>query len=68
MEADFNQYASLHFSKRMMHQGILHGAIPNAQYAKEGSRSIEAALVTKVLIFDYLRINRRNGALLQWIL
>ena len=34
LEADFNQYASLHFSKRMVHQGILHGAIPNAQYAK----------------------------------
>ena len=61
LEADFNQYASLHFSKRMMDQGIQKGIIPSSQYAKKGNRAIEAAIV-KILIFDHLRINRHNGA------
>ena len=28
LEADFNQNAVLHFSKRMMHSGIKSGAVP----------------------------------------
>ena len=60
LEADFNQGASLHFSKRMMSNGITHRAIPPSQYAKKGNRSIEAAIV-KILFFDYLRINKING-------
>ena len=50
LEADFNQCASLHFSKRMMNNGIKHKAIPPSQYAKKGNQSIEAAIV-KVLFF-----------------
>jgi len=61
LEADFNQYASLHFSKRMMDQGIQKGIIPSSQYAKKGNRAIEAAIL-KILIFDHLRISRHNGA------
>ena len=61
LEADFNQQAALHFSKRMISNGIVNLAIPSSQYAKKGNRSIEAAVV-KVLFFDYLRLTRRNGA------
>ena len=61
LEADFNQQASLHFSKRMMHQNILNMAIPPSQYAKKGNRAVEAAIV-KVLFYDYLRLTKRNGA------
>ena len=60
LEADFNQCASLYFSKRMMNNGIKHKAIPPSQYTKKGNRSIEATIV-KILFFDYLRINKRNG-------
>jgi len=61
LEADFNQCASLHFSKRMMHTGITSKSIPPSQYAKKGNCSIEAAIV-KVLFFNYLRITKINGA------
>jgi len=61
LEADSNQQASLHFSKRMMHQNILNMAIPPSQYAKKGNRAVEAAIV-KVLFYDYLRLTKRNGA------
>jgi len=63
LEADFNHAATLHFSKRMMSTAIEHELIPQSQFAKKGSRSIEAAVI-KVLFFDYLRINKRNGAFL----
>ena len=61
LEADFNQCASLHFSKRMMDTGITSKSIPSSQYAKKGNRAIEAAIV-KVLFFDYIRITKINGA------
>ena len=64
LEADFNQQASLHFSKRMIHNGIMKSAIPNSQYAKKGNRAIEAAIV-KVLFYDYLRLTRRNGSFIM---
>ena len=35
LEADFNQGAALHFSKRMMHTALQHNAIPASQYAKK---------------------------------
>ena len=63
LEADFNQNAALHFSKRMMQAGLDHDAIPESQYAKKGNRSIEAAIV-KNLYFDYLRTMKSNGAFL----
>ena len=63
LEADFNQLASLHFSKRMMHTGIITKSTPPSQYAKKGNRSIEAAIV-KILFFDYIRITKTNGAFL----
>ena len=61
LEADFNQQASLHFSKRMMNNGLTHKIIPSSQYAKKGHQSIEAAII-KIMFFDYLRIMKRNGA------
>ena len=64
LEADFNQQASLHFSKRMISNGIMKMAIPSSQYAKKGNRSIEAAIV-KVLFYDYLRLTRRNGSFIM---
>jgi len=63
LEADFNHAATLHFSKRMMSAAISHKLIPQSQFAKKGSRSIEAAVI-KFLFFDCLRINKRNGAFL----
>ena len=38
LEADFNQNASLHFSKGMLGIGIQRGAIALFQYAKKGNR------------------------------
>lgn len=61
LEADFNQGAAYHFSHQMMNNAIKHNAIPPSQYARKGSRSIEAAVV-KVLFFDYLRINKTEGS------
>ena len=61
LEADFNQGASIHFGRRMMLNAIEHDAIPASQYSKKGSRAIEGVLV-KVLFFDYLRLNKLNGA------
>ena len=61
LEADFNQLASLHFSKRMMNTGISTKSIPSSQYAKKGNRAIEAAIV-KILFFDYIRITKTNEA------
>jgi hypothetical protein len=63
LEADFNQGAALHFSKRMMSTAMSNSLIPSSQYATKGNRAIEAATV-KVLYFDYLRINKRQGAFL----
>ena len=63
LEADFNQNAALHFSKRMMQNGIKSGMIPSSQYAKKGNRAIEAAIV-KILFLDYLRLTKTNGAFL----
>ena len=40
-----------------------HNAIPESQYAKQGNRSIEAA-IAKNLYFDYLRLMKSNGAFL----
>ena len=67
LEANFNQMASLHFSKRMMSTGIRMLLISSSQYAKKGNRSIEAAIV-KILYFDYLCINRINGTFLAMVL
>ena len=61
LEADFNQGASLHFSKRMMASAIASGSIPASQYATKGKRSIEAAIV-KTLCFDYFRLHKLDGA------
>jgi len=47
----------------MMTTGIKSLSIPSSQYAKKGNRSIEAAIV-KILYFDYLCINKINGAFL----
>ena len=38
LEADFNQGASLHFGKRMMHNTLQHNAISESQYSKQVSR------------------------------
>jgi len=61
LEADFNQGASIHFGQRMMMNALKHDEIPKSQYSKKGSRAIEGVIV-KVLFFDYLRINKLNGA------
>jgi len=61
IEADFNAGAKIHFVKRMMNTTALsNGLIPESQYAKKQSRSIEAAIV-KVLFFDILRQTRSPG-------
>ena len=51
MEADLNAGAKVHFVKRMMNTTALEKKqIPPSQYAKKGSKAIEAAIV-KVLFF-----------------
>ena len=60
LEADFNQGASLHFSRRMMNRAMALHLIPESQYAKKGSQCIDAALV-KILFFEHLRLRRING-------
>jgi len=61
LEADFNQMASLHFSKRMMSISIRSLSIPSSQHAKKGNRSIEAAIVLQFII----QISRLIYSLLQ---
>ena len=61
IEADFNAGAKIHFVKSMMNNTALsNGLIPDSQYAKKHSRSIEAAIV-KVLFFDLLQQTRSPG-------
>ena len=61
MEADLNTGAKLHFVSRMINQTALsNNAIQESQYAKKGSRAIEAALV-KILYFDHIRQNKQPG-------
>ena len=61
LEADFNQGAAVHFSKRMMDRALKLNLIPSAQYAKKGSNCVDAALV-KILFFEHLRFRRLSGA------
>ena len=60
LEADFNQGASLHFSRRMMNRALSLDLIPSSQYAKKGSQCIDAALV-KILYLEHLRFLKMNG-------
>ena len=61
LEADFNAGAKQHFVTRMMNSTALgNDLIPASQYAKRGSRAIEAALV-KILYFDHIRQNKLPG-------
>ena len=60
LEADFNQGAAVHFSKRMMDRALKLNLIPSSQYAKKGSNCIDAALV-KILFFEHLRFRRLSG-------
>ena len=64
LEADFNQGASLHFSKRMMDRAMKLNLIPSSQYAKKGSNCIDAALV-KILYFEHLRFRKLNGTVVM---
>ena len=60
LEASFSMGAKIIFSRRMMTESLMNGLIPEEQYAKKGSKSIDAATF-KVLMFDYMRLKRRNG-------
>lgn len=64
LEADFNSAAKIHWVSRMMNgTAITNKLIPDSQYAKRGSRAIEAALV-KVLFFDHIRQNKKPGIII----
>lgn len=61
IEADFNAGAKVHFVRRMINNTALgHNLVPESQYAKQQSRSIEAATI-KVIFFDILRQTRSPG-------
>ena len=61
LEADFNSGAKIHWVSRMMNDTAMNNnLIPQSQYAKRGSKAIEAALV-KVLFFDHIRQNKKPG-------
>ena len=61
MEADLNAGSKIHFVSRMINSTALNNnAIQPSQYAKKGSRAIEAAIV-KILYFDHLRQNKKPG-------
>ena len=64
MEADLNAGAKMHFVSRMMNTTArTKKLIPASQYAKKGSKAIEAAVV-KILYFDILRQNKSPGIFL----
>ena len=59
MEADLNAGSKLHFVSRMINQSALaHNVIQPSQYAKKGSKAVEATVV-KILYFDHLRQNKK---------
>lgn len=58
MDADLNAGSKLHFVSRMINGTVLtNNEIQPSQYAKRGSKAIEAALV-KILYFDHIRQNK----------
>ena len=55
MEADLNAGAKIHWVSRMMNETALsNNLIPESQYAKRGSKAIEAGIV-KIIFFDQIR-------------
>ena len=63
MEADLNAGAKIHWVSRMMNETALcNNLIPESQYAKRGSKAIEAGIV-KILFFDHIRQNKQPGIL-----
>ena len=61
LEADFNSGTKIHWVTRMMNDKAMNNnLIPQSQYAKRGSKAIEAAIV-KVLFFDHIRQNKQPG-------
>ena len=63
LEADFNSAAKIHWVARLMNDTAINNQlIPNLQYAKHGSKAIEAAVV-KVLFFDHIRQNKKPGVI-----
>ena len=63
IEASLSEGAKIIFSQRMMKNARKHQVIPPDQFAKKGSRVIEAAL-QKVLYYDYLRCTKRTGVIM----
>ena len=64
LEADFNTGTKLIFNKRMLDNARQHNLIPDSQYLRKGTRSIEAAIF-KRLFFVLLRLQRRPGAVVS---
>ena len=60
IEAGFSQAAKIIFSRKMMKRARVNKLIPEQQFARKGSKSIDAAIL-KVLIFDKCRLMRRKG-------
>lgn len=60
LESSFSEGTKIIFSRGMMRHTREHGILPMNQYARKGSRSIDAA-VQKVLLFDVIRMRRISG-------
>ena len=60
-EIDLNAGSKIHFVSWMINSTALqHNAIQPSEYAKKGSKAIEAVIV-KILYFDQLRQNKKPG-------
>ena len=64
LEADFNTGTKLIFNKRMLGNARTHNLIPDPQYQRKGSRSVEAVIFKK-LFFDLLRLQQRPGSVVS---
>ena len=60
LEANFSEGAKIIYSKRMLNNARTYNQIPEEQYARKGGKSIDAVL-HKVLVYDYMRMNRMPG-------
>jgi hypothetical protein len=61
VEADFNQFLRIALTRPLAHKGEDLGWIHDSQFARSEQTCLTAVLL-KVLTYEYMRINRRNGA------
>jgi hypothetical protein len=64
IEADFNQFLRITFTHQLAHKGDDLGWINNSQFASS-ERTCLTAVLLKLITYEYMRINRRNGPIMD---